>query len=162
MHDILDTDAHQHEQVSSNFERLLWYLAYDTQDPNRTNDVQQRRQAACSMVKEWQSELKTKGGFSVDKKVLEAAKNDFTSERVSDTETLSTIRDVYRHGGYVLDPHSAIGVTAAQRSAKAAPGPHLLALATAHPAKFSVSPPLVHRQSSTACWAVPQASGIAA
>ena len=147
--------------MSSNFERLLWYLAYDTQNHNSKNDVQQRRQAACSRVKEWQMELKTKGGFSVDEKVLEAAMNDFASERVSDTETLSTIRDVYRSGGYVLDPHSAIGVTAAQRTAKAAPGAHLLALATAHPAKFSVSPPFACRSSSVACCGILQASDTA-
>ncbi|KAL8862965.1 MAG: hypothetical protein Q9178_000907 [Gyalolechia marmorata] len=122
--------------VSSNFERLLWYLAYDTQSPS-TVDVQEKRQAACSKVKMWQSQLKNKGGFSVEKEVLDAAKADFTSERVSDVETLSTIQKIYRKAGYILDPHSAIGVAAALRSAEAAPGVHTLALATAHPAKFS-------------------------
>ena len=87
----------------------------------------------------WQSQLKNKGGFSVEKEVLDAAKADFTSERVSDVETLSTIQAIYRKEGYILDPHSAIGVAAALRSAEAAPGVHTLALATAHPAKFSVS-----------------------
>ncbi|KAI4169944.1 MAG: hypothetical protein LQ343_005326 [Gyalolechia ehrenbergii] len=122
--------------VSSNFERLLWYLAYDAQSPSTAN-VQEKRQAACLKVKGWQSELKSRGGFSVENKVLHSAKADFASERVSDVETLSTIRDVYRMGGYILDPHSAIGVTAALRSAKAAPGVYNVALATAHPAKFS-------------------------
>lgn len=75
----------------------------------------------------------------MDEKVLEAAKADFSSERVSDKQTVSTIQDIYRKRGYVLDPHSAIGVTAALRSAEKAPGVHSLALATAHPAKFSVS-----------------------
>ncbi|KAL8930730.1 MAG: hypothetical protein Q9208_000271 [Pyrenodesmia sp. 3 TL-2023] len=122
--------------VSSNFERLLWYLAYDTQSLS-TAKVQEKREVACSRVKEWQIELKSKGGFSVEKSVLDAAKADFSSERVSDAETLSTIRDIYREKGYVLDPHSAIGVTAALRSAAAAPGVYNVALATAHPAKFS-------------------------
>lgn len=124
--------------MSSNFERLLWYLAYDTQSLSIA-DAQEKRQVACSRVKEWQSELKSKGGFRVEKSVLDAAKADFSSERVSDAETLTTIRDVYRERGYVLDPHSAIGVTAAMRSAAAAPGVYNVALATAHPAKFSVS-----------------------
>lgn len=124
--------------MSSNFERLLWYLAYDSQSLSTAN-VQEKGRAASSKVKEWQSELKYKGGFSVEKKVLDAAKADFASERVSDAETLSTIQDVYRKTGYVLDPHTAIGVTAALRSAEAAPGVYNVALATAHPAKFSVS-----------------------
>ncbi|KAL8712098.1 MAG: hypothetical protein Q9220_003532 [cf. Caloplaca sp. 1 TL-2023] len=122
--------------VSSNFERLLWYLAYDVGRPG-TATVQENLHAACSKVKEWQTDLKTKGGFSVEKRVLDAAKADFSSERVSDAETLITIRDVYKKGGYVLDPHSAIGVTAAMRLAEAVPDVHSIALATAHPAKFS-------------------------
>lgn len=124
--------------MSSNFERLLWYLAYDTQGLSTAN-AQEKRQSACSRVKEWQTELRSKGGFRVEKSVLDAAKADFSSERVSDAETLSTIRDIYREKGYVLDPHSAIGVTAAMRSVAAAPGVYTVALATAHPAKFSVS-----------------------
>lgn len=128
--------------VSSNFERLLWFIAYDVYG-SVAEGVQERRQAAGLKVKEWQSDLKTEGGFSVERKVLDAAKVDFASERVSDTETIATIRDVYRwpstpgSKGYILDPHSAIGMNAAVRSAKAVPGIHNVALSTAHPAKFS-------------------------
>ncbi|KAL8949845.1 MAG: hypothetical protein Q9222_004085 [Ikaeria aurantiellina] len=122
--------------VSSNFERLLWYLAYDVQGSG-TATMQKKTQAACSKVMEWQTDLKAKGGFKVEKAVLDAAKADFSSERVSDDETLTTIREVYRKGNYVLDPHSAIGMTAAVRSAAARPGVDSVALATAHPAKFS-------------------------
>lgn len=84
----------------------------------------------------------------MEPEVLDAAKADFTSERVSDAQTVATIQDIYRKGGYVLDPHSAIGVTAALRAAEKEPGVHSLALATAHPAKFSVST-LVFRWCST-------------
>ncbi|KAI4141989.1 MAG: hypothetical protein L6R39_005124, partial [Caloplaca ligustica] len=128
--------------VSSNFERLLWLIAYDVYGSD-VEDALERRQAAGSKVKEWQMDLKMNGGFSVEKEVLDAAKADFASERVSDAETVATIRDVYRwpntpsSKGYILDPHSAIGVTAALRSAKAAPSVHNVTLATAHPAKFS-------------------------
>lgn len=128
----------QAPKVSSNFERLLWYLAYETQTP-QTISISDRKRAACLQVEQWQSELKAKGGFRVGKEILDLAKADFSSERVSDTETLSTIHDIYRKGGYILDPHSSIGVTAALRSAEAAPGVFIVALATAHPAKFSVS-----------------------
>ena len=101
-----------------------------------------KRQRASSKVKQWQTDLKTKRGFSVEQQVLDAAKADFASERVSDKETITTIREVYKwqtpgSRSYILDPHSAIGVTAALRSIKSAPGVHHVALATAHPAKFS-------------------------
>ena len=122
--------------MSSNFERLLWFLAYDVYC-SAAADVQEKRQIAGSKVKEWQTALKINGGFSVEQKVLDAARKDFASERVSDAETLITIRDFYRSRGYILDPHSAIGVTAALRSSKAAPSVYNVALATAHPAKFS-------------------------
>ncbi|KAI9742272.1 MAG: threonine synthase [Claussenomyces sp. TS43310] len=128
--------------VSSNFERLLWFIAYDVYGSD-TMGVQERRQAAGLKVKEWQTSLKTRGGFNVEKKVLDAAKAHFASERVSDAETVATIRDVYRwpntpgSKGYIIDPHTAISVAAALRSAEAAPGVDHVALSTAHPAKFS-------------------------
>ena len=122
--------------MSSNFERLLWFLAYD-EYCSAAADVQEKRQIAGSKVKEWQTALKTNGGFSVEQSVLDAAREGFASERVSDPETLITIRDFYRSRGYILDPHSAIGVTAALRSSKTVPNVHNVALATAHPAKFS-------------------------
>lgn len=142
--------------VSSNFERLLWFLAFQVygQGP-----VDERRKTAGHHVKTWLDELKTSGGFSVEPQILDAAKVDFESERISDQETLSQIRDVHAvkvpeviaaskgtggtmaQGGYVLDPHSAIGVAAARRSMQRAPAPgtYHIALATAHPAKFSAA-----------------------
>ncbi|KAL8724187.1 MAG: hypothetical protein Q9181_006935 [Wetmoreana brouardii] len=137
--------------VSSNFERLLWFVAYDVYGSDAMNVIE-RRQEAGSKVKEWQTDLKTKGGFSVEEKVLNAAKAHFASERISDAETITTIRDVYRclstsdSKGYILDPHTAIGVAAALRSAKAAPDVHNVALATAHPAKFSHAVELALRE----------------
>jgi threonine synthase len=45
------------------------------------------------------------------------------------------MRDLYRRTGMLIDPHSAIGVAAAQAKRKDASTP-VVALATAHPAKF--------------------------
>ena len=130
-------------QTSSNVERLLWFIAFDI-CASDTNDgeLQAKRVAAGSKVKEWQHALKTKGGFRVEKEVLEVARKHFASERVSDAETLTTIREVYgwpNNGskGYILDPHSAVGVAAALRLAETPPGGCDVALSTAHPAKFS-------------------------
>lgn len=139
--------------VSSNFERLLWFLAFQVYGQG---SLEEQRKTAGHRVKGWLEELKSSGGFGVEPAILEAAKADFESERVSDNETLATIRSIYlsqspaaktskgtkgtaSNGGYVLDPHSAIGVAAAQRSINRAPPPetHHIALATAHPAKFS-------------------------
>lgn len=120
--------------VSSNFERLLWFVAHDVYGSN-TDSAQEKRETAGRKVKEWQTQLKTNGGFGVEKQVLDAVRADFAAERVSDAETIATIREVYRWPeGYILDPHSAIAVTAALRSAE---GAHQVALATAHPAKFA-------------------------
>lgn len=125
--------------VSSNFERLLWFLAVEVQN---TGSMQEKHEVAGEKVKVWLNELKVSGGFSVDAEVLDAAQKDFESERVSDSQTLETIREVYswqstpqKH--YVLDPHSAVGVTASLRSSSRAPAVHHVSLSTAHPAKFS-------------------------
>lgn len=148
--------------VSSNFERLLWYLAYQT---SRVEEVNRRRMETGERVKGWLEALKTEGGFGVEPEILAAAKQDFESERVSDQQTINTIKDVYNwtlpsskssnenkpattgmlhQGHYILDPHSAIGISASLHSIQAAssdssqnPNLHHISLATAHPAKFS-------------------------
>ncbi len=56
---------------------------------------------------------------------------------VTDDETRETIRRVYRERGMFLDPHTALGVRAAERflASGAGKGP-VVTLATAHPGKF--------------------------
>ncbi|KKZ61428.1 threonine synthase [[Emmonsia] crescens] len=136
--------------VSSNFERLLWFLALQVHGGD--GDIHQRRQRASDIVRRWLDDLKSQGGFSVEPAVLDAAKYDLESERVSDSETIETIRDIYascfppapvssgtrgKTGGYILDPHSAVGVAASLRSIDRNPGTHHISLSTAHPAKFA-------------------------
>ncbi|KAH7114339.1 threonine synthase-like protein [Dendryphion nanum] len=128
--------------VSSNFERLLWFLAYDVYSTN-SDAISQRRAQAGEHVAAWLNALKSDGGFSVESKIVEAARKNFKSYRVSDQETLQTITKVFTTitPGYVLDPHSAIGVAASLRSAEdeeaRAPTGHHISLSTAHPAKFA-------------------------
>lgn len=63
--------------------------------------------------------------------------------------TLGTIRDVYERTGYLVDPHTAVGLRAARTLGLPREGPTVV-LATAHPAKFpevvgpatGVEPPL--------------------
>lgn len=126
--------------VSSNFERLLWFLSY-ADAPSSAGSEEDKRKYAGEQVRGWLMALKNEGGFAVSKTIFEAAKVDFESERVSDTETVETIKAFYTGDGkgYILDPHSAIGVAASLRSIQRArpPWTHHVSLATAHPAKFA-------------------------
>lgn len=133
--------------VSSNFERLLWFLAHEFAGTAGMGDEWNKRQAGQE-VAGWLRQLKDEGSFGpVYPDLLAAAQRDFESERVTDAETLATITDFYRRVRYVLDPHTAVGAAATQRSVARAesssssspPGgrvPHI-SLSTAHPAKFA-------------------------
>jgi threonine synthase len=135
--------------VSSNFERLLWFLAYEVYGEG---EVSQKRQIAGKTVQGWLNDLKDQGGFTVEPKLLAAAQREFESERVTDAETIETIRSIYstcfppppasngtrgETGGYILDPHSAVGVAASLRSIARVPDQYHISLSTAHPAKFA-------------------------
>ncbi|GAA96919.1 uncharacterized protein L969DRAFT_105494 [Mixia osmundae IAM 14324] len=129
--------------VSSNFERLLWYLAHEclttsAQSNGHTRDDERIRKAG-EIVSGWMSDLKTKGKAVMGDKVLRAAQRDFCAERVSDEQTIQTVKTFFTADkSYVVDPHTAIGLEAAQRLAKQnATKTYQIALATAHPAKFS-------------------------
>lgn len=142
--------------VSSNFERLMWFLARGIflvpcpVSSFTTNsrldfaatvgmDEEFNRKQAGQEVSAWYKSLKTTGGFGpVHDEILENGRRTFESERVSDAETVETIKSCYGKTKYVLDPHSAVGVTASERSiARAGPATHHISLSTAHPAKFS-------------------------
>ncbi|OTA05151.1 ThrC Threonine synthase [Trichoderma parareesei] len=124
--------------VSSNFERLMWFLARDFAATVGMDEEFNRKQAGQE-VSAWYKALKTTGGFGpVHDEILENGRKAFESERVSDAETVETIKKWYKSTKYVLDPHSAVGVTASERSiARAGPQTHHISLSTAHPAKFS-------------------------
>ncbi|PHH81368.1 hypothetical protein CDD82_938 [Ophiocordyceps australis] len=124
--------------VSSNFERLLWFLAYEFAETAGMDDLWNKKQAGQEVSK-WLKEFKTTGAFGpVYQDVLKYAKRDFESERVDDVETVDTIRAIYGQTGYVLDPHTAVGVAATMRSvARSGSDVTHISLSTAHPAKFS-------------------------
>lgn len=64
------------------------------------------------------------------------AKAIFDSASVDDETTCAVIKEVFDRQGYLLDPHTAIGVKAAQLCKNDDVTP-MIALATAHPVKFS-------------------------
>lgn len=127
--------------VSSNFERLLWYLAYGSEEGE---DEARRRAAACAIVDGWMSKVKSDGRVVLPTSVLELARRDFVAERISDEQTLETIRKYFasKSTPYVVDPHTAVGLAAAEAiastpSVSPSTSPTQIVLSTAHPAKFS-------------------------
>jgi threonine synthase len=69
---------------------------------------------------------------------LQAIRRDIWGCSFSDEETLRLMHDVHERHGYVLDPHTAVGVLGWQSFAKQAHLPSSgIVLATAHPAKFA-------------------------
>ncbi|KAK7202421.1 tryptophan synthase beta subunit-like PLP-dependent enzyme [Myxozyma melibiosi] len=115
--------------ISSNFERLLWYLARENLAATPIE--------AGQILQSWMVELKTTGKVAVPRPVLAAGLAEFSSEAVSDAQTVDTIKSVYSSSQkYVLDPHTAVGVTASLRNIAADPSAYYISLSTAHPAKF--------------------------
>lgn len=104
-------------QVSSNFERALFY-AYG-KDGNAVGQLM--------------DELK-EGGFSVSQGALQALEEHFDSGRVSEAETSATITEMQGRTGEILCPHSAIAARIGDQHQDGATP--MVALATAHPAKF--------------------------
>lgn len=106
-------------QVSSNFERLLFEM----------ND----RDGA--VTREQLSRFRERGSLSVETDQYEKwIAPTFRAARATDHDTLATIRSVYESTGMLIDPHTAVGVSAGRAFAE--DGVPMLTLATAHPAKF--------------------------
>ena len=104
--------------ISSNFERLLFDL-YE-RDGQKIADLM----------------VNAKSGHMVlSDSALAKARALFSSYRCDDKGMVEVIRSTYEDNGYLLDPHTAIGLLAARECSnnKATP---MVTLATAHPAKF--------------------------
>jgi threonine synthase len=104
-------------QIASNFERLIY-------DLNKGDDIQ-----TINTMKE----IKEKGKYTIDQKKLDEININFLSSRMSEDEVLKTIKSVYEKFNIVLDPHSAIGYGAFDKTNLSG---NNIVLATAHPCKF--------------------------
>jgi len=105
-------------QIASNFERYLYYLL------DRNSDK----------VVEAMEDFKQHGKLNFSDAQKKQLKLDFSSSSIDDKETLTTINSFHQSSGYILDPHTAIGVAVGQKLRD--PKYPLVCLATAHPAKF--------------------------
>lgn len=106
--------------VSSNFERLLFDL-YD-RDGEVLADLMTRMNAKKEPV-------------SLDEDKLAKAREMFDSYACDEDETVAMMQEVYDETGYLLDPHTAIGVKAARETRRNKDVP-MITLGTAHPVKF--------------------------
>lgn len=122
--------------VSSNFERFLWYVV-------RATSAEKDDLKTGESVKKFMDELSKDGVFKVSPETLKLAQSFLSSGSVTDDETVKTIRSTYldTSNKYILDPHSAVGITVAERTLAAdgeKESPYkYISLSTAHPAKFS-------------------------
>ena len=73
--------------ISSNFERLLYYLSSDAQaQQNESASDSELHKFATGAVSKWMSQFKSTGGISLDQVHLAIARQDFSSVSVSDDE----------------------------------------------------------------------------
>lgn len=106
-------------QISSNFERYLFEL-FDRDD---------------AKLREAMETFKSTGTFKIADDLLATAQNDFLAHRCDDEGTLDVIRQAYADTGEILDPHTAIGLSAALAYQDKLDSP-IVSLACAHAAKF--------------------------
>jgi threonine synthase len=107
-------------QVSSNFERLLFEAS--------GRDAEEVVARMSALAKE--------GSFTIPASALARIRTDFDAFRADETACAEEMGRVYRTSGMIVDPHSAVGVHAARKALAASPATPVIALATAHPAKF--------------------------
>jgi threonine synthase len=106
-------------QISSNFERLLFdYYDRDGATVSKTLEDFRHNKTVDLGNQCWQKMCETFEGY-----------------RFNDSEVSTAISDLYNKTGELLDPHSAIGVLGGYKG-HTDPTNILVALATAHPAKF--------------------------
>ncbi len=106
-------------QISSNLERLLF-------------EMNGRHGAAVGAQLD---DFRTTGAFRLDPAQHAALADGWAGARFGDDEVRACIAHEADRSGIVLDPHTAVGLLAA-RACRNDPSIPMVALATAHPAKF--------------------------
>lgn len=122
--------------ISSNFERLLHHLLIGICGSFKD---------ASEVIIQYMADLKTRGCFTARPDLLQSVKFHFEAYRCTDSETLDAISRYYHNpfegfSPYVLDPHTAVGVIAAEKSMKHSKSfIQTIVLGTASPGKFPSS-----------------------
>lgn len=105
-------------QVSSNFERLLFYIY--NKEGLVVSDIMNRLD---------------KDGITIDENRLANLREIFSSYSVSDEVTCEVIKEIFETTGELIDPHTAVAVKSARECRKNLDTPMVI-LSTAHPSKF--------------------------
>ena len=106
-------------QVSSNFERLLFDML--GRDGGR--------------VREAMAAFRDDGAMTVDRQRVAETCELFDAGALDDEGTRAVIAETHRETGLLIDPHSAVGIHVGRAVRRDGSAP-LVALVTAHPAKF--------------------------
>ena len=77
--------------VSSNLERLLYFLSKDTE-----------------RVSGWMSRLSAEGSYDIGAELRDAVRHDFEAGFCGDAETAEEIARVWKDSGYLIDTHTAV------------------------------------------------------
>lgn len=109
--------------VSSNLERLLYWLS------------------GCddTMIKTFMNDLKIKGSYTLKQDAFERLQSIFIGTRTTEDQCSKVIRDVFEQSGYLLDPHTSVGMHAAKRYQESNPEDTVVVCATASPYKFPIT-----------------------
>ncbi len=110
--------------VSSNLERLLFELT--DHDPER--------------ISSWMNQLNESGYYKIDRETLSRLQQLFWSDYADDDETLATVAKTHRESGYLVDPHTAVGINVLDKYLAGVNDRHpTVVLSTASPYKFTGS-----------------------
>ncbi len=83
--------------ISSNLERLLYFTA------------------GSEKTATWMQELKETGKYAVDPATLKEIRRHFAGYYTSEEDTAETIRETWKNGDYLADPHTAVAIHAAEQ-----------------------------------------------
>ena len=95
---ILTTSPSMDILISSNLERLIYFIANENADLNR----------------EMMSSLSKNGKYDITDSMKENL-SDFVGGYAKENEVAETIADVYKKTGYVMDTHTAVAATVYRR-----------------------------------------------
>ncbi|WP_125707695.1 threonine synthase [Companilactobacillus zhongbaensis] len=107
-------------QISSNFERLLYYKSNENTD----------------YVKDLMNQLESTGRYQVSDEVMANIKKDFYCGFSTDKEIEQSIKQVYQDEYYLMDPHTAVGYKVMRDYEKTGDKTPNVLLSTASPYKF--------------------------
>jgi threonine synthase len=107
-------------QVASNFERLYFEL----------------KGGDGTAVAAGMKSFRSTGTLPVSQQEWQETRGLFAAQRLDDAGIRAEIAATWRGTGELIDPHSAVAVAAARAARRREPARPMVALATAHPAKF--------------------------